>query len=333
MTRATRIDVAFLVVAVALSASVLPYRVVACFPEPPGGNDTSPRALAAGVGTTPYQYRVLVPWLVRGAVAAGLLPSDADIPAFVALEGLALVALACAFRQYLSLFIDDRLVTSVAALSAYAVLPFNDLRGPFLPYDTPSIVFFATGLVLIRRQSWRWFFPLFTLATLNRETSIFLTAAFAVALYDEYRPSRLALLGGAQIAIWIAIKAALWQIYRQNPSVGASGLYFFQLKVNLATILSRPIASLIVLSTWGGLWLTALIWHARISDRFLRRTLWVVPMFMAGMFVVGFVVEMRVYGEMLPIVLAAFWVGLLSLVSQALREGHLSRAAGRNGTA
>src|SRR5947207_4702618 len=74
------------------------------------------------------------------------------------------------------------------------------------------------------------------------------------------------------------------------------GLYLFQLKVNVATLLDYPIKCVIALATWGCLWLAVVIWHLRIHDVLLRRTLWTVPVFIAGMLVAGFVIELRIYG-------------------------------------
>jgi hypothetical protein len=98
------------------------------------------------------------------------------------------------------------------------------------------------------------------------------------------------------------------------------GLYQFQLKVNLATLWTYPIKGVIALATWGCLWLAVVIWHRRIRDVYLKRTLWTVPVFIAGMMFAGFVIELRIYGEVLPIVLAAFWVVFLDLIEDSIRS-------------
>ena len=138
-------------------------------------------------------------------------------------------------------------------------------------------------------------------------------------LFDQYSWRTLGLLVGTQLALWAAIKAALWFIYLPNRWLGY-GLYEFQLKMNAATLLNSPIKGLIVLSTWGGLWLAVVIWRRYIDDVFLKRTLWTIPVFVASMLVVGFVIEMRIYGEVLPIVLAAFWVVFLDVIARAIRQ-------------
>ena len=49
-------------------------------------------------------------------------------------------------------------------------------------------------------------------------------------------------------------------------------------------------------------------------------SLWTVPVFIAGMFVAGFVIELRIYGEVLPIVVAAFWVAFLDVIAETLGD-------------
>ena len=329
---AARINLLFLAAALILSLHTVPYELRVCFPPPDHGSD-SPESLVAGVASTPYQYRVLVPWLVRAALDARLIQPDGQMAAFAIIQTIVLVLLAFAFRSYLSLFIKDRVLSSVMALTLYAVLPFNYFNLPYYPYDIPSVLFFTVGMLLIYQRRWWLFYPLFAAATLNRETSIFLTVVTVLVLYDQYRPRILALLAGSQLAIWLAIKSALWVIYQENRWMGY-GLYQFQLKVNVATLRDYPIKGFIALATWGCLWLAVVIWRRRIHDVLLERTLWTVPVFIAGMFFVGFVIELRIYGEVLPIVLAAFWVAFLDVIEESLRQrSGGARASGRTAPA
>ena len=91
--------------------------------------------------------------------------------------------------------------------------------------------------------------------------------------------------------------------------------------MNIATLLQFPVKGLIALGTWGCLWLAVVICYPRITNVFLRRNLWTVPVFIAAMFVVGFVIELRIYGEVLPIVLAAAWVVFLDVIKESLTHG------------
>ncbi len=320
-TSTRRINLVFLIAAVILSLHSVPYELRVCFPPPDHGSD-SPEALVAGTASTPYQYRVLLPWLVRGALELRLIRPEWEMAVFAGIQTLALVALGFVFRRYLSRFIADPILASVMALTLYAVLPFNYFNLPYYPYDIPSVLLFTIGLLLIYECRWSWFFPLFVVATLNRETSIFLAVVSLFVLFDRYPRRTLAAIVGAQVAIWVAIKAFLWVLYQQNRWMGY-GLYQFQLKVNALTLLTYPIKGIIALATWGCLWLAVVIWHRRIRDVQLKRTLWTVPVFIAGMMFAGFVIELRIYGEVLPIVLAAFWVVFLDLVEDSIRRrGH-----------
>jgi hypothetical protein len=321
MTKAAKADLVFFIAAVILSLHSVPYQLMACYPAPDHGPD-SPVALAAGVASTPYQYRVLVPWLVRGVTELHLIRPESQVALFMALQVVALFLLAIVVRRYLSMFITDQVLTSVAALSVYAILPFNYFNLPYYPYDVPSVVFFTLGLILIHDEKWSWFLPLFALATLNRETSIFLAVATAFAWFDRYSWRKLALLIASQGAIWIAIKAALWLLYAQNRWMGY-GLYEYQLKVNIATLLTFPVKGIIALATWGCLWLAVVVWYPRLTDGFLKRNLWTVPVFIAGMFFAGFVIELRIYGEVLPIILAAAWVVFLDVMRESFDRTRL----------
>ena len=318
MTSTARINLVFFIAALILSLHSVPYELRVCFPPPDHGSD-SPEALVAGTASTPYQYRVLLPWVVRGALELHLIRPESQMAVFAGIQTLALLLLGFVFRRFLSRFITDPVLASVMALTIYAVLPFNYFNLPYYPYDIPSVLLFTVGLLLIYDRRWRWFFPLFVIATLNRETSIFLAVATAFVLFDQIPFATLSSIVGSQLAIWSVIKAFLWIVYQQNRWMGY-GLYQFQLKVNAATLWNYPIKGVIALATWGCLWLAVVIWHRRIHDAFLKRTLWTVPVFIAGMMFAGFVIELRIYGEVLPIVLAAFWVVFLDVVEESIKR-------------
>src|SRR5438552_4287203 len=158
LTRTARINILFFASSLVLSLHTVPYELRVCGPFQDSG-DVSLHALAAGVAATPYQYRVLVPWLVRGAEMAHVIRPESETAAFAVIQTVSLVLLALAFRRYLSLFIKDRVLASVMALTLYAILPFNYFNSPYQPCDIPSILFFTVGLLLIRERNWLWFYP------------------------------------------------------------------------------------------------------------------------------------------------------------------------------
>src|SRR5215468_5194489 len=101
LTTTGRINLAFFTAAVILSLHSVPYELRVCYPPPDHGDD-SPMALAAGVASTPYQYRVLVPWMVRVATDLHVIRPESQMAMFRVIQVIALILLAVVFRRYLS---------------------------------------------------------------------------------------------------------------------------------------------------------------------------------------------------------------------------------------
>jgi hypothetical protein len=83
--------VAFIASAAILSVQRVPYLIYNCV----SGPDNVPLRCSIWrleYASTPYQYRALVPWLVRGAVAAHLLRPEFQGPAFWVANSIAFIA-------------------------------------------------------------------------------------------------------------------------------------------------------------------------------------------------------------------------------------------------
>lgn len=273
-------------------------------------------AILNGTAPTPFQYRVLVPWLVRGIVLLGAACGTAvSVPAlFFWIECCAVALLVLSFRAYLGLF-WRREAACILSMTIFLVLPYNLLLDRVLalryPSDIPSLLFFTTGLVLLYARSWRLFYPLFVLATLNKETSCFLTVVYVMVWLGREKHARIALHAAAQLLIWFSIKYWLGRVYLSNPG---DGLCLWNYRANVDFII-RPNAWLLFLSNLGYLWIPVLLFWRRIPDFFVRRSAAVIPVFFAGMFLVGNMWELRIYGELTPVVLAAFFMILKGLLS------------------
>jgi len=180
----------------------------------------------------------------------------------------------------------------------------------FYPSDIPSILFFTLGLRFLVERRWAVYYPLFILATFNKETTCFLTVAMIALYWDHDRPARLALHVAAQAIVWIAIKLLLGHLFAANSG---EGTFEHHMRVNLsflASFMLRP-------TTWnwrrvlifGGAWaLVPLEWSQ--LPQAMRRLAWVAAPFAVGMFCVGVLSEVRVFGELDPIILAPAMYGL-----------------------
>lgn len=262
--------------------------------------NATPMQMVLGTAETPYQLRVLLPWIVKCVLLIPTMPETAVNGIFQVLEFLSIFSLLIAFRAFLLLFFRHLLLASVLTFTLFYTLPFNLLYNFWYPYDIPSLLFFTLVMIALYRQSWGWYYLLFIPASINRETTLLLTFLFAIVNLGIMPTKKLAIHLFAQLVIWMAIKLGLQSIYMAN-----SGEAFqFTLIENLQ-FLSQPGGWFWFLPNWGMLWVLVLIGYHWITDRFVKRALWVVfPMFVI-MLLVGNIYELRIYAELIPIILLA----------------------------
>jgi len=271
------------------------------------------KRLTAGTAYLPYQYRALIPWIAGALTALGLPLELRGV--YMLLEAGAIMALLLAFRWLLSLLLRPERRGRAWGLALLILYPLVVhylfwLAYPvvYYPYDMPSLAFFAAGLALLHQGRFRLYYPLFGLATLNRETSCFLTVAH-LCTADRAGPAgrRLLMHLSAQVIIWASIKAGLWLLYSGNTMnhLGVGGLFENNIALNLNR-LADPKAWLALATCFGLLWFPTLLRLGRIRDAFARRALLMLPPLFLGMAVTGNVTELRIYGEGIPALTAAF---------------------------
>ena len=104
-----------------------------------------------------------------------------------------------------------------------------DGAGLFYCYDIPSLTFYTIGLIFFLKNSWFWFYLLFILANLNRESACFISiTGFLLQLNICSNPKLFFCLNKnliihifIQAILWISIRIYLSWIYQGNP-----GLFF-----------------------------------------------------------------------------------------------------------
>lgn len=262
----------------------------------------APEALAQGLAPTPYQYRILVPALV------GLLQRLTDLPAdslYRIIEFLATAALLYAFRAFINLFARHQGLASLSTLLLAYTLPYNFTYTFFYPYDLPAVLFTTLGLLALYRRQWAFYYAIFIIATFNRETSYFLTLVYLASALGREGWKPVISHTGAQAALWLGIKTALYLLFANNPAQG-TGFFELQLTRNLEQLANPGILSILA-RNWGMVWIFVLAWHARIHTPFLRRGLLACLAQLLILLLVGVIEELRIYGEILPILLAALF--------------------------
>ncbi|MEW5875804.1 MAG: hypothetical protein AB1752_11575 [Candidatus Zixiibacteriota bacterium] len=274
--------------------------------------------LAAGRAYRPFQFRLLVPLLASGLRSIGWGPL---VYCYQTIDFAAVIGLYYSFRYFLSSYFQPGSSRILSFVVFYALV-WNYLLAQdipiLLPYDLPGVAFFTLGLALLQRRRWAWFYPVFVVGCLNRETMIFLTLAL-VAVEFGRRPVKDWIAHAAvQAVIWIAVKAVVGYVYRGNPGSPFEfyhvGTRISHLQTNLE-MFAHPMNLLLVLSNFGFAWVVMLVGRRRIASPFLRRALWIIPPFLLTLLLGTNINENRLYGELIPLVMT---VSLL-VVSHTLR--------------
>jgi hypothetical protein len=171
-------------------------------------------------------------------------------------------------------------------------------------YDLPSLGFFACGLYLIYRKRHPMLFAIvFIIGTLNRETTLFLLFFFLISslLVDEKivwkRAFSLRVLG---TVLPLAIFWLGWHVWVTRHFAGLD-----------SESKPRAVGNLIALAwpfMWPGMAAVAaytlpilLFFKSRTRSLELRLWLWVVPLWAVFMFFYGMFVEVRLFGELIPL--------------------------------
>ena len=104
---------------------------------------------------------------------------------------------------------------------------FIDGAGLYYPYDIPSLTFFAAGLVLFQQKKLQWFYLVFLLACLNRESACFITLGVFLLTFqigrklkfmDTIRANKILLTHVlAQGSIWLVLRLFLSYVFKNNP--------------------------------------------------------------------------------------------------------------------
>jgi len=267
--------------------------------------------LTRGEGNAPYQYRTLVPWVVKSLLflAPGLIPMERLIYGII--EASSCFLLFVVFARFLTQFTNN--LTSCRLFSLGLIYPLffthlipNRANPIYAPYDTPAILIITIGLILLYHRRWGWYYLLFVVGTINRETTCFLTMIYFFTAFQKDSWKSIALHCGAQLLIWISIKQGIFLLYPdQHLFTGEKGTFINQVLLNKLFV-TNPLSYLYFLQMMGGIWLPAILLGGIIASSFAKRALLVFIPFMFGMYLVGLLAELRIFGEMIPVTMLVF---------------------------
>jgi len=199
---------------------------------------------------------------------------------------------------------------------------YIDGAGLYYPYDIPSLTFFALGTILFANKKWLFFYPVFILACLNRESACFISMAGFFILMDLNGSNRNEILvRNKMILLHVSFQALLWltsrillsYAFRNNP-----GDFFEEPHSMIDFLLGSDIPGghwagnpSWFLTLFAGIWVFPLIFYRRLtipSKRFL--TVGVIYLFV--LIFRSNMMETRVYNELNVILSASALIAIFN---------------------
>ncbi|NYF50935.1 hypothetical protein [Tunturiibacter gelidoferens] len=219
----------------------------------------------------------------------------------------------------------------VACAATYVMHTVQNFR---FVYDLPSLAFFATAMYLMYfRRHWIYFAGLFVIATLNRETTLLLLPLFLLNEAVEggrLRWSRMLRVQSLGVVVPLALFWAGWQIFLRHVFAGNVSEFYPRIDWNVKSLLF-PQAWPQLMSACGYLLVFVVVMRRRIRDPRLEAWLWLLPIWFGFMFVYGILIETRVFGELIPLIVCATVLiveeGLLAQMMMPNRQPALELAA------
>lgn len=243
----------------------------------------------------PDRYRVLAPALIEvpTQVLSRFMPYDAAYDrASVVFYLIAMAALVASQYAYLRVwFTTEQALVGVLLIAC--TLRITIRQHDYSPYSFLEPSFFALGLLAILHGRRGWFAVLVAIATLNRETAIFLVALFAVT-QPLTKDTMKSLIG--YFAIWLVIFVGLRLIGGDAERYWTPELVF---RTNMSQLWLAAFNITVLL---GAFWIFALFGLPR-APAFVRRSALVIPAYLAVVAIWGIWWEVRLLMPLYPILL------------------------------
>lgn len=197
-------------------------------------------------------------------------------------------------------------VGDLVAIAGLVCVPAMYQYGNYI-YDIPLLFLFTLGLALMARGQWIAYAIVFALGCVNKETTILLTWIFLIHYRDGRRMDWLQFrtLAFLQIALWIAIRAAIQFHFRENMG----GHLKIRIEHNLWALenikwSAAPVVGIVIASVFA-------YWGKK--PLFLKHALTIMIPLLVLTWFFGWIEETRDYYEAYPVVvvLCAGTVGTL----------------------
>lgn len=259
-----------------------------------------------GTATRPFVYRVLTPILVR--IISDVSGASPHLGATFIMY-LSLLGFSWSISALAEIFLSPQYSRPFSLLAPVGLVPFVLWQRHI--YDFPTLFLFTLALYFLAKRDFGKYLLTFVLATLSKETSLFLTLFFAIQFRKMERRSFLFLVS-TQAFVYILIRLALIALFRNNPG----SILEFHAYDQLEAILQYPLNATMVLGA-----IISIIWFGMVYPQdkcnFVRNSLFVTggPTLLLYFFF-GMPFEVRVFLEVYPSIFLMTSLMAISLINR-----------------
>jgi hypothetical protein len=277
-----------------------------------------------GTAHRPYIYRQLVPTTIRAVMAvrspeqwqsteqriaaSGWIEQFEYLTAFdytwwytgdlipiflsAGINLLSLVAFAFVFRAFVEQHVraPEAFANLATLVTLYLLVHMN--REGVYSYDYPLLLLFTLALLLMWKQAWAWYYPVFVLATFNKETTVLLILVFVVVFWRRLPVPAFLTHVAAQSVAFLAI---IWGLRRAYAGSPGGSVEYHLLDYNMRVVVNPEDAYGVV--AFAALFAILLLRDWESKPWFLRRaTIVFWPLFVLTL-LFGWIDELRDYYE------------------------------------
>jgi len=273
--------------------------------------------MLSGTAPRPYAYRVLVPEIINLVSKIFAFP-ELKSKMLMVLMFVCLVAFLYTMRYVFILFFKTEkiYVQLFPVFSSFLLIPFFRNWHAYI-YDFPLLLLSALLIICLKKESIRWFYFVFILSCLNKETTVLFIPVFIILFWKSKSLLWLIAHGASQSLIFVFIRAFTIYLTRNNPGsmfekhLFDHNLQLFSNPITLSTILAAALFVAFIFHDW------------KSKPLLLKCGVIVLIPLIAIMLFVGWVDELRDYYEAVPFLVPLFWasfVGWLESFRAAARS-------------
>jgi hypothetical protein len=189
---------------------------------------------------------------------------------------------------------DEWIINLVPILLLIGLLQFFHVGTRYI-YDFPALTLFSLGLYLMFVKRWYYYYGIFIIGLINKETMIFLCVPMAIIYYNNI-PTRSYwkhIIG--QVGLFIVIRGLISWFFRDNPGNNLE----FHLFGNIRILADNCTPQQMII---GGIAFVLVAYQFNKKPTILRKALVTTVPFVIVTFIFAYIHELRDFYEVYPII-------------------------------